>query len=124
MFVAGIFFGVLWLSITGLSLSFGIIGCCNACRIEQRQRPCCAGCSPPCLFKTNACLSICNFVMFFFWMIVLVAIIAGDIDIFGIVTYFTYFFVTSGAAYKLHTIKSKWHACIQRARRARTAVFL
>ena len=51
--------------------------------------------------------------MFFFWMIVLVAIIAGDIDIFGIVTYFIYLSVTSGAAYKLHTIKSKWQQQVQ-----------
>ena len=46
--------------------------------------------------------------MFFFWNIVLKAIIVGDIDIVAIATYFVYLSVTSGAAYKLHTIKSKW----------------
>ena len=46
--------------------------------------------------------------MFFLGYIIILAIIFGEINIGGIVTYFTYFFVTSGAAYKLHTIKSKW----------------
>ena len=45
--------------------------------------------------------------------IVIAGIIFGDINIVGIVTNFIKLSVTSGAAYKLHTIKSKWQQQVQ-----------